>query len=258
MSDELEVIVRADTLTDYVETLRAIVDEATFHFREGEIYTRPRDPANVAMINQSLDDSACEHYHASGFALGLNLERLDDYLGKADSDDLVQLSFDGETRRLEIDYEGTHFSMAGIDPDSVRNGVDVEDKDIWGEDSITSDVEMDGAAFAHAIDVTGMVSDHIEFDSDPNRDSPVHVVGKGDTDDAVVEFSNSLYEGSEVRASASSLFNENYLSDLSRVMPDEEGVRLRHGEEWPMRLDYTHHDGAITVTMMMAPRVTKK
>lgn len=257
---EFDAIESVETLRNFTDTMACIVDEAVLRFREGELYAQARDPANVAMVNQSLDASAFESYHSEGFAIGINLERFDEFLGAGDSDDLANLTLDADTRRIDIDLPGTNFSMAGIDPDSVRNAQNIEEIEGLreGNENLVIDVTLDAAALSHGIDVVGMVSDHIDFDADPDRDAPLHLIGEGDTDDATVEYGDSLHEGSRVDAAAQSLFSHEYLEELTGPIPKDAAVRLRTGDEWPMRMDYTFADGAGETIMMCAPRIQKK
>jgi DNA polymerase III sliding clamp (beta) subunit (PCNA family) len=252
---EFEAIIRQSTLDRFLDTFESIVQEATLFARDGELYGQPVDPANVAMVNQWLDAEAFEHYHVGDapIRLGLNLEQLHDFIDKADSDTLVQLEYNAENRRLNVDIGSADYNMALIDPDAIRDGTSVDDSDT--SDGMTTDVEVYGAAVKHAIDVVGMVSDHVEIDSDPDRENPVHFIGEGDTDDTRVRFGESLQDGSSVDADAESLFSHEYWEDLVSALPKQAAVRIRAGDEWPCRLDYEHSDGAVDVTMMCAPRI---
>jgi len=263
---EFEVIASVGTMRDYLGTLMSIVDEAVLSFREGELYAEAREPANVAMVNQTLDAAAFEHYHSEGFKIGVNLERFDDFLAHGNSDDLVNLELDAETRRIQIDLPesdsapATDFSMAGIDPDSIRDAQNITEVEGLreGNENLVIDVTLDAAALTHGIDVVGMVSDHMEIDADPDRDDPFHIYGEGDTDDARVEYGDSLHEGSTVDAEAMSLFSHGYLDELTDPMPKDAAVRLRTGDEWPIRFDFEWCDGHGETIMMCAPRIQSR
>lgn len=255
MSDTpIDIIIDAGTIQTWVDTLLSIVDEARINFSEDEIYVEAVDPGNVAMIAQTVTPEACESFYAEEIQLGLNLDRLSDYLGKASAGDLIHLTYDEGKRRLLIDFEDTHFKMAGIDPDAIRDGDTLPDDVI---EKLSTDVKLDAAAWKHGIDVAGMVSDHIELDSDPEREDPFHMVGEGDTDDARVRYGESLHGGSEIDEAAVSMFSEDYLTDLTKVIPKGTDVRVKHGDEFPMLVSYEYSNGAVTVEQGLAPRITK-
>lgn len=251
-----KVIVSADTLTDYVDTLLTVVDEAVLQFQPDKIHVEAVDPANVAMVNTDIHATACESYESDGFKIGINLHKFDEYLSGASSGDLVELTYDEEARRIGIYYGGeytTTFDMAGIDPDSVREGQKPADDVV---NQMSSDVRMDAAALKHATNVAGKVSDHLIFDADPNRAKPWHVIGEGDTDDARVEFSDALAnDGNDITEPCVGLYSEEYIDALLSAVPKNADVRVRHGEEWPMLIDYTHPDADMDATLFCAPRI---
>lgn len=257
MSDEnapLDVVVPTDTLQEYIGTFLPVVDEMRVHFREDEIYAEAQDPANVALINEWLDESACEAYWATGVTVGLNLERLDDYLNKADGD-IAHLELNPETRRINVECGRSDYTMATIDPDAIRSSAK---RDGMGSmDGMVNDVTVDGGAFTHAVDLAGMVADHITVECDPDADEPVRVTGQGDTDDMGVGFDNSLHEGSHIAEATESIYSEDYLSDITSPIPADAALRIRTADEWPIALDYEWNDGQAEVAMLLTPRIQK-
>jgi proliferating cell nuclear antigen len=262
MSKQFNAIVDADRILRFVEQQQKLVDEAVIQFGEDGLTTMAVDPANVCGFKIHLDAPAFESYEASGFGLGVNLSRLGDYLDAGSSGDLAHLSFDGETNRIDIEVGDASFSMAGIDPDSVRNPQDIDDMDAWDPDSLVCDVGIDPDAFEHAIGVAGMVSDHIRFVSDPDADDQLTIRGEGDTDDAEVSPSNSVTFDPGVTADGESLFSEDYWDSVVKSFPKTSHIkgdaRLRHGNEWPCRVDYEWAEGHGSTSYFLAPRIQSK
>lgn len=257
---EFHAILEVERLTDYLDTLQSVDNESTFYFREDGIYTQPTDPSAVACVNQTLKPSAFESYETTGYTTGINIERFQDFLDAGDGSDLVELTLDPETRKIQIvlpDAESTEFTMACIDPESVRNGQDISETGLMKDDgaNIRVDVTMDVAALTHSLSVMDKVTDHVEITADPDRDNPLHFIGSGDTDDALVRFGNSLHEGSKVHGSTEAMYSIEYLEDLSGVMPKSVPVRLRFGSEWPMLLEHSDPEGHREVRMMLGPRI---
>jgi proliferating cell nuclear antigen len=257
MSDaagELDCVIAADTLTQWLDTLDAIVDEVRIRVGPDGWDAFPRDPANVAMVKQSLADTAFEAYYAESFTFGANIESLRDY-ATAGNADVVSLEYDSETRKVHIQNGRASFDMALIDPDSIRADGEISD---GVADGFDGDVTLDGAALAHGFDIAGMVSDHVSLAGDPDADAPVTIGAEGDTDDAAVDFEDSLHEGSTVDKECESLFSHDYLENLAKPIPNDAAVRLRFGDEWPLMLEYEHSDGGADVTAMCAPRIQSK
>lgn len=256
---QFDAIIQNDTLQRFLTTLGGVETdktdaEAVVTCREDGWYSEITDAATATVVNQTLDAAAFEHYEADGgLELGMNLDKLHDFVSTADGDTLVELSYNAERRKLEVDIGTADFTMALIQPDSIRNAKDVSEMDII--DGMVADVTVESAALDHGIDVTAMVSNHVTFYADPDRESPVHFVAEGDIDDMTVRYGESLQEGSTVDGEAESIYSLDYLESLSAVMPDDADVRLRFGDEWPLRFDYGYADGNAEVIIMLAPRI---
>lgn len=101
MSDQdPRLIATADTLADFLAPVSKLVDECRLHFEGDQLRISAVDPANVAMIDTTLDAHGLESYEgADGQTVGLTLGRVEDVLGLADSGRLVEVAFDTTTRR---------------------------------------------------------------------------------------------------------------------------------------------------------------
>jgi len=246
-------IISTSALSDYIETYTALVDEAAFEFGPDGITGEPVDPANVGMINQTLHPAAFESYSSEEFTIGFNLNRFQDYADSIRSD-LVELEFDEETSRFTFSGEETTLTMAAINPDSIRNGQDINDLDL----EHVADVTLDAPAFTHAIDIVDLVTDHFRLTADPGGDRPLVASGDGDMDDAEVAFDSSIQEGSTIDAQAESLISIDYLKDLKPVLPSDANLRVQVGNEMPVRIDYEYLDGNAEATFLIAPRIVNE
>ncbi len=119
-----DAIVRADRLQATLDSVGVLVEECKIHLDESGVEIRAVDPANVGMVDLSLDEAAFESYQADGGLIGVNLTRLADIAGMADSDQLVHLELDEETRKLHISIDGLEYTLALIDPESIREEPD--------------------------------------------------------------------------------------------------------------------------------------
>ena len=123
-------IVEVERLQDALEPVSALVDECKIRLNDDGLSIRAVDPANVGMTDMSLATSAFESYDADGGVIGVNLERLNDALAMGSSGDLVQLELDEETRKLNIEIGTFSYTMALIDPDSIRKEPDIPDLEL--------------------------------------------------------------------------------------------------------------------------------
>ncbi len=242
-----KAIVRAERLQSTLDSVGVLVDECKIHLDDGGIEIRAVDPANVGMVDLSLDASAFESYEADGGLIGVNLVRLQDIAGMADSGQLVELELDEETRKLHISIDGLEYTLALIDPESIREEPDLPDLDL------SSTIVIEGRDIDRAVTAADMVSDHIELGVD-EAEEVFYVEAEGDTDDVHLELdAEDLID--LVAGDASSLFSLDYLQDMNKAIPKDAEVTMELGEEFPVKLHFDIAEGEGEVTYMLAPRI---
>ena len=242
-----KAIVDASTLQDALDSVSVLVDECKLRLDEDELAVRAVDPANVGMVDLSLEAAAFESYEADGGVIGVNLQRLEDIAGMASAGDLIQLELDEETRKLHIQIDGLSYTLALIDPDSIRQEPDIPDLDLAAE------IVLEGAQIARGITASDMVSDHIRLRVDPDAEA-FYIEAQGDTDD--VDFKLDREDLIDLTAGpADSLFSLDYLKDMNKAIPGDAEVTIELGEEFPVKLHYEFAEGQGHVTYMLAPRI---
>jgi proliferating cell nuclear antigen len=242
-----KAIVSASTLRDALDSVSVLVDECKIRLNEDELAIRAVDPANVGMVDLTLEAAAFESYEADGGVIGVNLNRLEDIAGMANSGDLVQLELDEETRKLHIQIDGLSYTLALIDPDSIRQEPDIPDLDLPAE------IVVEGAQLDRGITAADMVSDHIRLRVD-GAEEAFFIEAEGDTDD--VDLRLDREDLIDLQAGpADSLFSLDYLKDMNKAIPSDAEVRVELGEEFPVKLHYEFGEGMGQVTYMLAPRI---
>ncbi|MFB6234563.1 MAG: DNA polymerase sliding clamp [Halopenitus sp.] len=242
-----KAIVSASTLQDALDSVSVLVDECKVRLNEEELAIRAVDPANVGMVDLSLEAAAFESYEADGGVIGVNLARLQDIAGMASSGDLIHLELDEETRKLHIAIDGLSYTLALIDPDSIRQEPDIPDLDLAAE------IVVEGAQLDRGITAADMVSDHIRLRVD-EADEAFYIEAEGDTDD--VDLKLEREDLIDLTAGpADSLFSLDYLKDMNKAIPSDAEVVIELGEEFPVKLHYSFAEGLGNVTYMLAPRI---
>jgi len=242
-----KAIVGASTFQDALDSVSVLVDECKIRLNEEELSIRAVDPANVGMVDLTLEAAAFESYEADGGVIGVNLARLEDIAGMANSGDLIHLELDEETRKLHIEIDGLSYTLALIDPDSIRQEPDIPDLDLAAE------IVVEGAQIDRGIKAADMVSDHIRLRVD-ETDEAFFIEAEGDTDDVNLKLDRedliALTAGP-----ADSLFSLDYLKDMNKAIPSDAEVTVELGEEFPVKLHYGFAEGLGNVTFMLAPRI---
>jgi proliferating cell nuclear antigen len=242
-----KAIISASTLRDALDSVSVLVEECKIRLNEDELAIRAVDPANVGMVDLSLEAAAFESYEADGGVIGVNLSRLEDIAGMANSGDLIQLELNEETRKLHIQIEGLSYTLALIDPDSIRQEPDIPDLDLPAE------IVLEGNQMDRGIKAADMVSDHIRLRVDEEADA-FYIEAEGDTDD--VDLKLTREDLIDLTAGpADSLFSLDYLKDMNKAIPSDAEVTVELGEEFPVKLHYEFGEGMGHVTYMLAPRI---
>jgi len=240
-------IVSANTLRAAIDSVGVLVDECKIHLNEDGLAIRAVDPANVGMVDLELDADAFESYETDGGVIGVNLGRLEDIAGMADSGQLVNMELDEETRKLHIQIDGLEYTLALIDPDSIRQEPDIPDLDL------PATVVIEGRDIDRAVRAADMVSDHIALGVDDAAET-FYVEAEGDTDDVHLELGRDDLIDLTAGA-ARSLFSLDYLKDINKAIPKDGEVTLELGEEFPVKLHFEIAEGMGEVTYMLAPRI---
>ena len=242
-----KAIVSASTLRDALDSVSVLVDECKIRLNEDGLSIRAVDPANVGMVDLSLDSAAFESYEANGGVIGVNLARLEDIAGMGNAGDLVHLELDEETRKLHIRIDGLSYTLALIDPDSIRQEPDIPDLDLPAR------IVVEGNQLDRGITAADMVSDHINLRVDEDAET-FHIEAEGDTDDVDFEMGPDALIDLEA-GPADSLFSLDYLKDMNKAIPGDAEVAIELGEEFPVKLHYEFAEGMGNVTFMLAPRI---
>lgn len=248
-STAFEAIVDAGPLMAWIDTLTPIVDEARVHLKPNDWLASAVDPANVAMIRPCrLNADAFESYTASGGLIGLNLHAFEDRISAADTGQLVHLSLNEATRKLDIEFGSVRHTLSLIDPEAIRKEPENPDLDL------PNSVTLTGTQLDNVVTNIDLASDHVFIRASPDEKG-VRFVGQGDTDDTTVEFGpDDLLDG-RVTEETEAVFSLDYVEELVSPIPKDADVQLTFGDEFPMLLDWKAEDGTLHVHQMLAPRI---
>lgn len=242
-----QAIVSADTLGAALDSVSVLVDECKINLTEEGLAIRAVDPANVGMVDLHLGVDAFESYETDDGQIGVNLSRLEEFVGMANSGQLVRLELDEETRKLQIQIEGLEGTLALIDPESIRKEPEIPDLEL------PATIVVEGTDIDRAVKAADMVSDHIALGVDPDAES-FYVEAEGDTDDVHLTLDREelidLVEGD-----ARSLFSLDYLKDMNKAINKDAEVKVELGQEFPVKLHFDIAEAQGQVTYMLAPRI---
>lgn len=240
------------TLLDATTTAATLVDECKLHLNKDGVRIRAVDPANVGMVDLTLEKNAFARYRGQGDVIGVNLERLNNMLGMLDKNDPATITV--ENSKLHLESNGMEFNMALIDPDSIRQEPELPDI------NVPATITLEGSALNQGVKAADMVSDHIILGVN-KTDSVFEMSAEGDTDDVSLTLTQEDVLEMVIGEDGSSIFSLDYLKDMRKAIPKDAEVTLDLGEEFPVSLSfntvYTKDDqeSKLDVVFMLAPRI---
>lgn len=245
--DEHTQVIEATQIQDVVDYLTTLVEEARLVFTEDALEVKTVDPANVGMTDLSLNSEAFEVYNSIE-ELGVNLTKMAEILDIADNDTLVVMRFDPEQAKLHFSFDGLEYTLALLDPETLSDEPDVPSADESAEVAVESEEIVRGVSAAN------MLSDHVTFRADSEREVFV-IEAQGDTDDVSVELTEDDYVTMQSPEDASTMYSLDYLTDMLNPISSSSLLTLTIGDDFPLHINFTFSDGEGTVKYVLAPRI---
>lgn len=243
--------VEADDLDDFVHNISVFVDECRIRTSPDGLRVRAVDPANVGMVDAELDAEAFEGFDTSKGVLGVNLSRFKEVISLAGSGDLVTMEYDMETRKLHIETNGVEYTLALIDPDTIRQEPEIPDLDL------PCSLEVETSDINRGIKAADMVSDHIEFKTECAHSGDQFIIeARGDTDDVELKLGSEDLVSSSIVGDVASLFSLEYMKDIKKALPTSGSVGMEMGNEFPIRIRFSNEEETQDIEFMLAPRIS--
>lgn len=235
-----------------VDRVKACVEECILTIDAEGLHTRAEDAAKVCLVDLTLSPEGFESYEGTQDEIGLSLDRFEDVLSLADAEDLVRVALDAKTRKFHVAGDGFEYSLAGIDPDSIRARPDIPDLDLPVVASIGGD------KLSHAVGGCNMVGDHVEVGNDADT-AEIYAAADGDTDDVRFAWSHDDLEGFEAGGgeTVESFYSTGYLAEVAAAI-DDDPVTVHLGEEFPVRMIQPFADDAGDCEFFLAPRIRSR
>lgn len=257
-----------DSFREFIYPLAVLSSDCRVFLSDEGLTAKTVDPANVALCEPELSPSAFDDLDSPGEStIGMKVRKIAQVLFPADLQfhthvppireefefdaDTVTLTYHENRQNLTIEIGRQKFTLACIDPASVRKASEIPEMDLNAE------VSLPGRLLRNGIVYSDHFADHIraKYDVAQRRFS---LEAEGATDDS--DWGVTEPEAIVIRSQgdADSLYSADYCMDLAACLPDDREVRVEIGEEFPMKLTYEIADGAGEVCLMQAPRISSE
>jgi len=240
----------AKLLRDMVTAISILVDEATFKLDPESLKLRAMDPSRVAMVDFEWPKTIFEEYESTEpTKMCINISELLKLLKRAGKDEVVELSLDEKTGRLQIKITGKYarnFTMPTLEAS--------EEEVPTPKLTFNVRVKATTGGLSQAIEDAQLVSDHVRIEADAEK---LVFHAAGDLMGATI----TLQKGSdtlldlEAKEPSKATFSLSYLSEIIKASSATSDIAtLEFSTDMPIKLDF-HQIKEGRLTFYLAPRI---
>jgi len=240
----------AKLLKDMAAAISILVDEATFKIDPENIKLRAMDPSRVAMVDFEWPKTIFEEYACTEPAkMCINISELLKLIRRAGKDEVVELSLEEKTGRLQVKITGKYtrnFTMPTLE--AAEEEVPTP--------KITFNVKAKATTLGlhQAIEDAQLVSDHVRIEADTEK---LIFNATGDLMGATIELkkgSDALLD-LETKEPSKATFSLSYLLEIMKAASaTSEIATLEFSSDMPIKLDFQQtKEGKLT--FFLAPRI---
>jgi len=236
-----------ENLKIFCDTITAIVPECRLMITPEGWNTRAVDTANVAMVSANLPTTLFEEYKESDKAeIGMDLSKWKNMLAVMnDPKSIIEIEQQKDTGKIRVTDGKYTYLHVPLDANTVRK------RPTMPLLSLPSAVRIEAKEFQEAIKAMGVITDKVRFTS--SKAGGLQLDGEGDTDKLNKPL--TALDGSKfAEATISSLFSNDYLTDMSRAMKNCGAITVSMGQDHPVRFDFEPLPGA-DFSFLTAPRI---
>ncbi|MHA1304100.1 MAG: proliferating cell nuclear antigen (pcna) [Candidatus Heimdallarchaeaceae archaeon] len=241
-------------LGNVISVISGIVSESRLHIDEDGIRIKAFDTTRISMIDFFLKKEAFEKFKIKeNTAIGLSLETLNTILKTAKKDERLQLSFDEETKRFQIDLEAKgrkrSFSLMLLELDEEGNIPDAI------KIYFDANFAIDAGFFQQVLKDAAMISDYLRIHA---KNEEVVFSAASDTKEmnTIVgpESEEMATESFEVANESMAVYSLDFLANFMKGIRSSETVKISFSQDQPLRI-INELEGKGHLVYFVAPRI---
>jgi len=236
---------RADVLKEVVNVVSTLVDEAKFTMNADGLTIKAVDPAHIAMVDLTLSKDAFEEFKADESEIGLDIDKLSQFLKLAHGNEVIDLKHDEDKRRLNIVIGDITRRMSLVDTTGMS---DPKVPNL----NLPATVVLKVDDLVQGIKASETVSDHIALVASPEG---FEMTCEGDLDQVQWRKAKKDLEGLESPSSVRSLFPLEYFANMLRAVSTGVAVTMHLGNDYPVKVEFKIAGGKGEVRYLLAPRI---
>jgi proliferating cell nuclear antigen len=237
-------------LRESFNAISEIVDEGTFSIKKDGISLVCPDRAVIAMVDFLILPTAFESYTCDkDLEIGLNIQRMVQFIRKAKPEDKLILSLDEEEDRFELTLEGStvrKFAMPIISTPQ-QDGQDMS------KFNFENSIELDPNILKEGIENAAMIADSITIKL--SKDSLIlRAEGDSSYTQSKVEADNPQIYSLNAKEEVISRYSIEYLAKMLKASKLAEKIKVEFNKDYPIHLEFMIRD-KVKLGFILAPRI---
>ncbi|MEF8832707.1 MAG: proliferating cell nuclear antigen (pcna) [Candidatus Thermoplasmatota archaeon] len=241
----LNAEIKSDVLKELVEIVGTIVDEVKINLDEDGLSLKAVDPAHVAMVDLTLKSEGFESYEANETELGLNLNKIEQFLKLAGSGDTIKILHDEEENRLTMDVRNITQKMPLLDTAGMT------DPNVPSLD-LPINLRIKGEHLLNGVKASENISDHISITA--NADG-FEIFSEEDENEVEMSLGEEELEELSANEEVKSLFALDYFSDMVKCVSKDTTLDIELGADYPIKIQFSFAEDNGNVRYLLAPRI---
>ncbi|WP_440006193.1 hypothetical protein [Halomicrococcus sp. SG-WS-1] len=233
------------------KSVNALVDTVPVVFGNESLEIDSVDELNIGAVSLSLNEGAFHSYDGNGTEVHLDIEQICQLLSKFDRGSQATIKCDVDKSLVSLLVSGYEFELATIHPDSVRGGRKA------GKVDPPAEVTIEAQEIQKAMRLGDMFSEEIIMGIDDSREV-FYINSKGDSGNMAVSYNSGDDEITFIENErAHGVFSHSYLYEMTKMIPGNEEISLKLGEEYPAKIEFNFADDDGEIAYGLAPRIVE-
>lgn len=253
-----ELKLKKKYLYKFMKHARAFLKEIKIDFTEEGMEMISVEPAHVGMVEETLYKSAFEKYEEDTISLGVNIEKIQEFLKSFDYDDLVTMEI-----YKDADYNKQPFIKMTASRDlytlsDTKMGLDPAgmEKTSLPSLELLTEFETSNEALRVMVDHIKNIDDTLFMIYD---DGEVELYAEEDREDTKMKLQEiEFIEQPEDKRRLESMIARGYISDVVNTIRKKKDVKISLGNDYPVRFEAGFEDGKGEVKYLIAPRLKNR
>ena len=242
------VLEKAQDFKKSCEAIAVLIHEAEFDISENGVALKATDPSQISMVDFEMKKAAFKEFKVETVTrIGLDLDYLNQVMGRAKTSDELTLELDQNKTSLSVTFKGAstrHFSVPLIDvsKSSVPNPKIEFEAELKMSASILQDALKDAELISTHV-MLGTAKDVFFVNAQSSKGRL-----KNETSKKEKEIKSFV-----AKKDCRSMFPLDYLKDMLKAPSGDEEIELKLKNDAPLHLSYKI--GKAGISYFLAPRI---